>query len=57
MVPFVTMMTFVTINRTILIMMTHMLVGSYMVLMVRREMECVMILTDRMFQGDGTIFH
>ena len=36
-------------QRTILIMMTHMLLGSCMVSMVWRKMEYVMILIDRMF--------
>ena len=42
------MMTFVTIDRTILIMMTHMIMRSCMVVMVRWKVKCVMIPVGRM---------
>ena len=48
MVLYMTMMTFVTIDRTILIMMTHMIMRNCMVSMVRWKVKCVMIPANRM---------
>ena len=45
MVPCATIMMFVTLDWTVLLVMIHMLVGSCM--------ECVMTLTDRMFLVTG----
>ena len=56
MVPYMTMMTLVTIDRAILIMMTHMTLRSGMVVMVRWKVKCVMIPTDRILLVVETIF-
>ena len=48
MVPYMTIMTFVTIDRTILIMMTHIIMRSCMDVMVWWKVKCVVIPADRM---------